>query len=62
MNIKIDVDAVNAQFIYVKKQSESHFTIEIADVEIRDLPRWALEDLRNRIAIELERPEKSESI
>ncbi len=61
MKVIIEVDSVNAQFVYVKNNDDGYFTLEIGDVEIH-LPRWALEDLSGRILSTLESLDKTESV
>lgn len=50
MDVLITVNAADAQFIYVRRDDEGPgYTVQIADAEIQSIPRWALEELRNRI-------------
>lgn len=60
MNIIIEIDSVNAQFVYVKDQKNGSFTIEVGDVAIQ-LPRWSLEELNGRILVAIESANNSES-
>jgi hypothetical protein len=53
MDIEIRVSAVDAQFIYVRRSDTHGYTVQIADVELTELPRFALEDLHKRIGEEL---------
>jgi hypothetical protein len=53
MTIVIRFSSEDAQFIFVRKGDEVGYTIEISDVEIQELPKWALEELYKRIGEEL---------
>jgi hypothetical protein len=59
VDVEIRVSAVDAQFIVVRRDDGPGYTIQIADVEIQELPRWALQDLYNRIGEELGEAERT---
>ncbi len=60
MDIEIRVDAVDAQFIYVRLDDDLHsYVVQISDVEFHGLPIWVLKDLHKQIGEALPKQEET---
>lgn len=58
MDVEIRVSAAEAQFTFCRPGDGFGYTIQIGDVEIVELPRWALANLYEQIGETLKGPKK----